>query len=240
MSAVEAARRAITAEGLAALRAELEQLESEGAPRDGRAHQVRARARRSQGERRVPHRQGGPGAPGDADHAAAASACATRASSRRDAATPTSSSFGTTVDGRRRGRAAARRRYTIVGPTEAEPGERQAVGRVARRPGADGPRARATRCASRRRAARASTASSASSSPTGVSCHAPAAEERGRRSPSDADAVDSSSRAPNEARRGGQDVARQLRGLASRRSRPIEGGWPNAMCEAAFSSRACC
>src|SRR4051812_17300701 len=48
---------------------------------DRRAHPVRARARRPQGERRVPHRQGGPGPPGDA-HLAPGRAPAQRARRR--------------------------------------------------------------------------------------------------------------------------------------------------------------
>ena len=74
---------AITQEGLDALRAELEQLETVARADDRRAHQDRARVGRPEGERRVPRRQGGPGAPRDAHQAPAASGCAARRSSRR-------------------------------------------------------------------------------------------------------------------------------------------------------------
>ena len=65
---------AITPAGLAALKAELEELETEGRARWASACSRRAIARRPEGERRVPHRQGRPGAPRDQDQAPAGTA----------------------------------------------------------------------------------------------------------------------------------------------------------------------
>ena len=80
----------ITEEGIEALREEIEELEGPAPHGDGGADQGRPRGGRPQGERRVPHRQGGPGAPGDPDQAPAGAA-AQRGRGRGRRATPTPS-----------------------------------------------------------------------------------------------------------------------------------------------------
>ena len=91
----------------------------DGGPRaDGRAHQGRARARRSQGERRVPHRQGGPGAPGDEDPAPQRAPA--RRARRRGARERRRRRLRLDASASSTRRPAATMDLTIVGPTEAD------------------------------------------------------------------------------------------------------------------------
>ena len=127
---------AITAEGLEALKAELAHLEGDARREMAAAHPGGARARRPQGERRVPHRQGGPGAPGDQDQAPGR-APAQRGRRRRADRQRRGGlrHHGDVADERDRPRGDVHAR----GPDRGRPRGRQAVGRVAGGQGADGP-----------------------------------------------------------------------------------------------------
>ena len=120
----------ITAEGLETLKADLERLESEGRREIAERIYRGTRPRRPQRERRVPHRQGGPGAHGDQDPAPArAPAQRGRGRGRRQ---------GQHRRVRLRGRGPRQRppsrtqKWRIVGSTEADATDGPALGRVAR------------------------------------------------------------------------------------------------------------
>ena len=116
---VETGGEPITEEGIEALREEIAELEGPRRERDGGADQGRARGRRPQGERRVPHRQGGPGAPRDPDQAPARTAATTPSWSRstRDAE---DLRLRPHRRGPRRSESGKVNTWTLVGSTEAD------------------------------------------------------------------------------------------------------------------------
>ncbi|CAA9481005.1 MAG: Transcription elongation factor GreA, partial [uncultured Solirubrobacteraceae bacterium] len=102
---------------------------------DRAAHLRRPRDGRPQGERRVPHRQGGPGPPGDEDPAPPAAAALR--GGRRGLHGP--GRGGLRRDGARHGRGDGPRGLLHArGPDGGRPQAGQAVGRVAHGPGAHG------------------------------------------------------------------------------------------------------
>ena len=109
---------------------ELADLEGPAPGGDGGADQGRARGRRPQGERRVPHRQRGPGAPRDANQAPARTAPQRRRGRGRQSRRPFA--FGRTAEVLDEERVNT---WTLVGSTERP--RAAALGRVADRPRPD-------------------------------------------------------------------------------------------------------